>query len=311
MEKIELGGTGLKVSLAGLGAGGFSRLGLRQSKAQAARVIETALDLGVNLIDTARAYGTEEVIGETLKAKGAAGEKIILASKALPVLLSGEVITPARLKISVEKSLRRLQRDRLDIFFLHGVPPRHYAAVREKLYPALQQMQQHGLIRFCGVTEYFEGDTSHTMLQSALADKCWDVIMIGHNFLNASAAPLLAQAKADKTGTLTMFAVRHALASAANFRHAYAGWEAKRILPPKLKTAGAGALDFLGADFADTAYRYCRHTPNAEVILTGTGNPAHLRANLASIAAPPLPPETRARLESLFAGWDQVSGNPP
>ena len=70
MEYVGLGRTGLRVSVAGLGCGGFSRLGLGRGKseAEAVALIHQALDLGVNLFDTAAAYGTEAVLGKALEA---------------------------------------------------------------------------------------------------------------------------------------------------------------------------------------------------------------------------------------------------
>ncbi len=61
MDMTTLGKTGLRVSVAGLGTGGFSRLGLKfgKSEAESARLIHEARDLGINFIDTAPAYGTE------------------------------------------------------------------------------------------------------------------------------------------------------------------------------------------------------------------------------------------------------------
>ena len=70
MEYTTLGRTGLKVSVAGLGCGGFSRLGLGtgKSEAEAISLVHQAFSLGVNLFDTAAVYGTEEVLGKALKA---------------------------------------------------------------------------------------------------------------------------------------------------------------------------------------------------------------------------------------------------
>ena len=65
MHHTTLGRTGLKVSAAGLGTGGFSRLGLKTglTEEQSAALIHEAFDLGVNFIDTAPSYGTEGVVG--------------------------------------------------------------------------------------------------------------------------------------------------------------------------------------------------------------------------------------------------------
>ena len=64
MDYVQLGATGLKASVAGLGGGGSSTLGLQSGKTEddVVALIRLALDLGVNLIDTAEAYGTEPAI---------------------------------------------------------------------------------------------------------------------------------------------------------------------------------------------------------------------------------------------------------
>ena len=56
----------------------------------------------------------------------------------------------------------------------------------------------------------------------------------------------------------------------------------------------------------DAAYRYARHEPGTDVILFGTGDLDHLRTNLASILAPPLPPADVARLAELFGCLEGV-----
>src|SRR5215472_16588751 len=82
MDYVTLGRTGLKVSVAGLGCGGFSRLGLGTGKtaAEAVALIRQALDMGVNLLDTAAAYGTEAVVGEAIK--GVPRDNVVVAIKA-------------------------------------------------------------------------------------------------------------------------------------------------------------------------------------------------------------------------------------
>src|SRR6266446_7952196 len=69
MEYVTLGKTGLRVSVAGLGCGGNSRLGLGRGKteAEAIALVRQALDMGLNLLDTAAAYGTEALIGKAIK----------------------------------------------------------------------------------------------------------------------------------------------------------------------------------------------------------------------------------------------------
>src|SRR6185436_3846496 len=106
MQYTTLGRTGLRVSVAGLGTGGFSRLGLKTGKTEeeSARLIHEAVGLGINFIDTAPAYGTEGVVGRALKT--IPRDTVVVATKA-PVQ-RGEWSTPARVVESLDNSLRLL-----------------------------------------------------------------------------------------------------------------------------------------------------------------------------------------------------------
>ena len=82
MDYTTLGHTGLRVSVAGLGTGGFSRMGLKSGKTEdeAARLILDAVELGINFIDTAPPYGTEGVVGKALKS--IPRDSVVIATKA-------------------------------------------------------------------------------------------------------------------------------------------------------------------------------------------------------------------------------------
>src|SRR5580692_4552837 len=82
MDYTVLGRTGLKVSVAGLGCGGFSRLGLGtgQSTEHAIGIVRQAIDLGVTLVDTAAVYGTEDVVGAALR--GIDRDAVVVCTKA-------------------------------------------------------------------------------------------------------------------------------------------------------------------------------------------------------------------------------------
>jgi len=62
-----------------------------------------------------------------------------------------------------------------------------------------------------------------------------------------------------------------------------------------------------GSSLSDLAYRYCRHHAGIDVVMTGTGNPAHLRANIAAALAPPLADSVLARLQQLSADQADVA----
>src|SRR5580698_1732940 len=81
MDTVVLGRTGLEVSVAGLGCGGHSRLGMARGESvhHAADIVRRALDLGITLIDTARAYGTEEAVGLGVKGRR---DQAVISTKA-------------------------------------------------------------------------------------------------------------------------------------------------------------------------------------------------------------------------------------
>jgi len=97
MEYAVLGRTGLKVSVAGLGCGGPSRLGLRRNKSQkeAIALVRQALDLGVNFLDTAEVYGTEEIVGKGISAIPR-DQVVISAKKAFPLADPGDPVREVR-----------------------------------------------------------------------------------------------------------------------------------------------------------------------------------------------------------------------
>jgi L-galactose dehydrogenase len=119
MDYVTLGRTGMRVSVAGLGCGGFSQLGLAQGKteADAIAIIRRALELGVNLFDTAAAYGTEAVLGQAIKS--ARREDVVITTKA-PFSFSNPRSTPEGIVASLDNSLRRLDTDYVDVYQLHG-----------------------------------------------------------------------------------------------------------------------------------------------------------------------------------------------
>jgi L-galactose dehydrogenase len=118
------GRTGLKVSAAGLGGGGFSWLGLAKGKSEpdVVSLIHLALDLGVNIIDTAASYGTESVIDRAIKS--APRDSLVITTKASPAkYATWELFTPENVVASIDNSLRQLQTDYLDVLQLHAVVP--------------------------------------------------------------------------------------------------------------------------------------------------------------------------------------------
>ena len=186
MEYTTLGRTGLRVSIAGLGCGGFSRLGLGtgKSEAEAIAIIREALDLGVNLFDTAAAYGTEPVLGKALA--GVPRDKVVICTKA-PFGISNPDSRPERAVASLDRSLKELGTDYIDVYQLHGIAPRAYDHALELLAPALLREREKGKFRWVGITETAPGDPEHQMVQRAARDGVWDVAMIAFHMMHQNA----------------------------------------------------------------------------------------------------------------------------
>ena len=312
MDYVTLGRTGLQASVLGLGGGGHSRLGQRTgaTAAESVAIVRRAIELGVNLIDTAEAYGTEAFVGEAIRGLGREG--IILSTKK-SVTDNGRMVSAAELTRGLEASLARLQTDYVDIYHLHGVRADQYDYALTELVPALLALRDGGKIRFLGITEAFAADTQHVMLARAARDDIWDVVMVGFNILNQSARDrVLAETMRRNTGVLCMFAVRDALSRREKLRQTIAELVQQGLIDRDAVDL-QDPLGFLARaedvpGLPDAAYRFCRAEPGIHVVLSGTGNLRHLEENIASILRPPLPPDIRRRLIDLFARVDTVSG---
>lgn len=149
----------------------------------------------------------------------------------------------------------------------------------------------------------------------AARDGVWDVLMVGYNFVNPSATELILPAtRSKRLGVMCMYAVRGALAHA----------DSLRILIDRLKEQGEIDTEHLDRDapfdfvlgngvaqsLTEAAYRFCRHTPGIDVVMTGTGNLAHLEQNILSICGRPLPSGVVQRLGDIFKHVRTATGDP-
>ncbi len=298
MDYTTLGRTGLKVSVAGFGCGGNSKAGLGTGAGDkgAVAILREAMDLGINMFDTARSYGTEGVLGKAIA--DVPRDSVVISTKHL----AGG--TPESTVAALERSLRELGTDYVDIFMLHGVHPRQYDHALAELVPALEREKERGKLRFLGITETSPNDHEQEMLSRAVHDGCWDVMMLGFNLMHQVARErVFPHTLANGIGTLMMFTVRNVFSVPGRLEETMRELAAEGKVPAALATDDP--LGFLVHDggatsVIDAAYRYARHEPGADVVLFGTGNPDHLRSNVASILSPPLPDADRAKLAELF-----------
>ncbi len=208
MHHTTLGRTGLKVSVAGLGTGGFSRLGLKTglTEDQSARLIHEAVGLGVNFIDTAPSYGTEGVVGKALKTLPR--DQVVVATKA-QINRKG-FATPAEVVASLDGSLRDMGTDYVDLFNLHGVYADEYKHAIEVIAPVLVEQKAKGKIRHIGITENPINDHTNEMLALAKRDPVWEVYMVGFHMMHQGARKHVFPVTREK-GIGTLLDVRGAL----------------------------------------------------------------------------------------------------
>ena len=153
-----LGRTGLRVSLLGIGTGGPSNFGQRTGvpEADIHRLVKRALDVGVNIFDTAAGYrDSEAILGRALK--GVPRGRYYLATKFTPER-EEEVVKPEDVVASVERSLTRLRTEAVEVLQFHGVRPQRYRAVMERLLPTVLKLRDQGKCRWIGITEQYGED---------------------------------------------------------------------------------------------------------------------------------------------------------
>ncbi|MEM7651196.1 MAG: aldo/keto reductase [Pseudomonadota bacterium] len=160
MEKIELGSTGIDVSRLGLGTVKFGRNeGVKYpegfeipDETALADLLALAKDLGINMLDTAPAYGTsEERLARLLAGQR---EDWVIVGKAGEDFENGESIynfSPEHIELSLKRSLKRLNTDYLDVFLLHS-DGSDVANLSDNVIEAMQSLKKRGLVRAIGAS---------------------------------------------------------------------------------------------------------------------------------------------------------------
>jgi aryl-alcohol dehydrogenase-like predicted oxidoreductase len=156
MQTVPLGSRGLTVSRQGLGCMGMSEFYGQGDDHESVATIHRALELGVTLLDTADVYGpytNERLVGRAIAGRR---EQVVLATKfgivrdpADPVG-RGQNGRPEYVRAACEASLRRLDIDHVDLYYLHRVDP---ATPIEETVGAMADLVREGKVRFLGLSE--------------------------------------------------------------------------------------------------------------------------------------------------------------
>ncbi|MEN6626116.1 MAG: aldo/keto reductase [Candidatus Sumerlaeia bacterium] len=289
MKTRTFGRTGLQVTPLGLGTAQIGYLGL--SQADCDRLLGGALDLGINLIDTAASYmDSEEKIGRALSARR---DRFILSTKCGqkvdaddPAEWTGKIV-----RKSAQRSLKRLATDHLDILLLHSCP---LANLRDgDLIDGLRRCKADGLTRFVG----YSGD-NEAAREAANMD-VFDCLEMSLNICDQGAIDTALREAEGKA-----ILVKRSIANAcwrdpSEFSPFYESYVQPYVRRLKEMAFTPQSLGFDG-DWGELALRFTAWQPGVHCALIGGTNLDHIRANIAAVEKGPLPEPVA---EGLRKAW--------
>ncbi len=306
MEYRTLGRTGLRVSDVGFGAMtiGGEVFGATDDN-ESLKALHHALDVGMNFIDTADAYGhghSEELIAQVLKTRR---KEVVLATKGGNQYMVRQGLRnfePEYISGALERSLQRLQIDAIDLYQLHN--PSAEVMQRGEIFELLDRFKREGKIRFYGVSLETVAD-GIVALQTGKPDTLQVVYNILHQDPEAELFPL---AQAHNIGIIRP-------RSAGTGRTLRPLYEPEPLRPRRFSRPDVfrkvfGAVDFRAGEtrlpgngdvpnLAQAALRFVLSHPAVSSVIPGIRTPSQVDANAAA-SGKRLPAEDLARLRELY-----------
>ncbi len=297
MEKRTLGRTGMAASALGFGAMELRRL----DREAAGRVLNAVLDSGLTFIDTSPDYGLSETyIGASIASRR---REFFLASKCgCNVDGQGTPLSPAhvwtseQLQRNIENSLRLLKTDYLDLWQLHSPAPHDLAGGRyDDVIVTLQRMKQQGKVRAIGMSykngrdddPLYPSGYAHAYVRHFLAWDVFDTMQIVYGALTRQNERLLSTVAGRGVGVIVRGVIKR-------YRRDYDELLARARLQ-ELCAAGESANDFL--------IRFALSHRAISVLIVGSGDAEHVRANVRAAEKGPLPAavyaEAKRRLTAI------------
>lgn len=289
LTKRTLGRTGLAVTQLGFGAAERGLPDEAEYDAQAGRVLNAALDAGINLFDTAPDYGaSEERIGKFLSHRR---DEFFLATKCgCNIDAAGQRLEPShlwtaeRLHTNIDQSLRRLKTDCVDLLQMHN--PTVEEVERGGLIEALEDIRRAGKTRFIGVS------STAPHLAAFIASEAFDVFQVPYSALERQHERMIQQAADAGAGILIRGGI--SLGHRAN-EERQSKWE-------------RAELDELTGEMSrhEFVLRFTLAHPACHTTIVGTTNLAHLTSNVAAASAGPLPADRYAEAKAKLARIGEV-----
>ena len=286
LTKRTLGRTGLAVTQLGFGAAERGLPDEASYDAQAGRVLNAALDAGINFFDTAPDYGaSEERIGQFLSHRR---DEFFLATKCgCNIDAEGHRLEPShlwtaeRLRANIDQSLRRLKVDCVDLLQMHN--PTAEEVERGGLIEALEEIRRAGKTRFIGVS------STVPHLAAFVESGAFDAFQIPYSALERQHERTIQQAADAGAGIV----IRGGISL---------GHRANEERQSKWERAGLDALTG-GMSRHEFVLRFTLAHLACHTTIVGTTNLAHLQSNVAAALAGPLPAdlyaEAKVRLASI------------
>lgn len=320
MNYRTLGRTGVKVSVFGFGTGGGGDpLGQRSGmpEEEIHQLIRHAFDHGINFFDTAPGYMDSEIIlGRALQPLPR-NDVVISTKIALAGSMPGEatkVMAPADIEPAVDKSLRRLGVDYIDVLLIAVASPEFFETFHEKQLPVLERLKQKGKIRFLGSSEQSRDDGEHRWLQRILPTGCVDVVMVAHNIINQSARHKVFPDCVEKNvGAVNIYSVRNVFRNPVYMAQIISDF-ARRGLLSHEESDDFDLADWLVreegvASLVEAAYRYAAFTVGVSTVMMGTLKKSRIEENIRYLERGPLSSFTIDRLHRLFGNVAEPVGN--
>lgn len=289
MSLRDFGRTGLKVTTLGFGAMHLNDGRVTESEAE--RLLNAVLDLGVNLIDTARGYGlSEERIGRHLAHRR---QEFLLSTKVGYGIPDVPDWTSPCITAGVEAALRRLRCERLDIVHLHSCPLT--ILERGEVIEALEACARVGTV---GVVAY-SGDNAE--LDFAISSGRFGSVQtsislcdqgnLDQRLLTLQSLGLGVIAKRPIAGAVWDLPMRPEAHAEGEY---WDRWQAMGFgAPPDIRS------------WNEVALRFTTHQPGVASSIVGTRSLEHFKENLTWIEKGPLPAEEVERLRAAFRRHDQ------
>lgn len=308
MRYREFGSTGLTVSEIGLGAW---QLGNRKDwngpdEAESLAIVDAALDAGVTFFDTAPGYAdghSERLLGLALRGHR---DRAVLCTK-FGHTPEGTDFSAGALRGSVERSLRRLGTDVLDIVLMHSPPPELCDGGLVPHYGILEDLKRDGLIRAYGASLDWPQDID--MVLATTDSKALEIYL---SVFHQETWEATERAGAAGAGSVVKVALESGwLTGRYDASSTFIGVRS-RWTPPEVRRRAALTARFLelvpeGWTPVQTALRFVLANSGVSTVIPGTRSIAQLTANLEA-ADGDLPADALAALRALFA--KEIAGDP-